>query len=266
MIYIIHHDDTDGFGSAFAAWKKFGDNAKYYPINHGQPFPIKEELQKEDDVYILDFSFPDIMPEISEKCNLIVIDHHKTAIDKYSKYTWFHHDITKSGCVLSWEYFNQEQEVPLILLYVQDWDLWKFELPNTQIIHPTIEIYKGIFSWWAYISFGSKETWDQLLNESKIIAKHQSHIINLFVNSSWKINFEGYVAAVVNAPYPFISDTCDALLRTFPEADLAISIVVGCGYHSWSLRSRMSSDIDVGALALKHGGGGHKHASGFKID
>ena len=27
-IYVLHHNDTDGYGAAYAAWKKFGDGAK----------------------------------------------------------------------------------------------------------------------------------------------------------------------------------------------------------------------------------------------
>lgn len=37
MIYVLYHDKCyDGFGAAFAAWKKLGENeVKYMPASYG---------------------------------------------------------------------------------------------------------------------------------------------------------------------------------------------------------------------------------------
>lgn len=51
---IIHHFDADGFGAAYAAWTKFGDDAEYLSINYGDPVPDVAGRE----VFILDFSFP----------------------------------------------------------------------------------------------------------------------------------------------------------------------------------------------------------------
>lgn len=37
------------------------------------------------------------------------------------------------------------------------------------------------------------------------------------------------------------------------------------GYRKYSLRSVPNGGIDVSEIAAKFGGGGHKHAAGFKI-
>ena len=55
---VIYHDHcTDGFGAAFCAWLKFGDEAEYVPMNYG----FKEENIPKyagRDVFMFDFSWP----------------------------------------------------------------------------------------------------------------------------------------------------------------------------------------------------------------
>ena len=39
LIAVIYHADCiDGFGAAYAAWRKFGDAARYLPMHHGDPW------------------------------------------------------------------------------------------------------------------------------------------------------------------------------------------------------------------------------------
>ena len=70
-LVIYHADCTDGYGSAFAAWLKFGDEAEYLPMQYGQVKTVAEMNSVlstagipfgEGEVYILDFSLPkDVM-------------------------------------------------------------------------------------------------------------------------------------------------------------------------------------------------------------
>ena len=63
-LVIYHANCTDGFGAAFAAWLKLGDEAGYLPMEYnknpnnyfgGRPIA---QWARDTDVYILDFSFP----------------------------------------------------------------------------------------------------------------------------------------------------------------------------------------------------------------
>ncbi len=49
---LYHADCPDGFGAAWAAWKKFDDRAMYPPVRHNEP-PPKEIAGKA--VYTVDF-------------------------------------------------------------------------------------------------------------------------------------------------------------------------------------------------------------------
>ncbi len=39
IVVIYHKHCPDGFGAAYAAWKKFGDAAEYLPASYGDPVP-----------------------------------------------------------------------------------------------------------------------------------------------------------------------------------------------------------------------------------
>ena len=40
IVVIYHAPCPDGFAAAYAAWRKFGDNASYLSAGHGQLFDV----------------------------------------------------------------------------------------------------------------------------------------------------------------------------------------------------------------------------------
>jgi len=36
IVVLYHANCLDGFGAAYAAWKKFGDTADYIPVQYGE--------------------------------------------------------------------------------------------------------------------------------------------------------------------------------------------------------------------------------------
>ena len=76
---IYHADCIDGFGAAYAAWRKFGDAARYLPMHHGDPW--QPEDFADQIVYILDFSFPP--PQLTALARsaraVTQLDHHASA-------------------------------------------------------------------------------------------------------------------------------------------------------------------------------------------
>ena len=53
-ILVLYHDDADGFGAAWAAWRKVGDAARYHAVNYGWPAPDCRGIKL---LYILDFCY-----------------------------------------------------------------------------------------------------------------------------------------------------------------------------------------------------------------
>ena len=87
-IYIVYHKvDFDGVCSAAIVYWTLKEHNNNYninlvPINHGEVFDLWDKVDTNDDVYMVDFSLPiEELILLNDITNLILIDHHKTAID-----------------------------------------------------------------------------------------------------------------------------------------------------------------------------------------
>ena len=94
---IYHANCTDGFGAAYSAWKLLGNRAEYYACSHGQKPPDVEGKN----VVVLDFSFDNKTTKKLIKLaeNLLVIDHHKSAMVELHDISNTFFDMTKSGAM-----------------------------------------------------------------------------------------------------------------------------------------------------------------------
>ena len=115
-IVIIHHNDMDGFVSAMIAFKfykkKWDERVEYvfFSSDYNDEFDLTE-LSPLDTVVIVDYSVPvQVADELLEKTNAIVwIDHHVTAIAKYSGHKFNdvagYRSIGLSASELTWLFF-----------------------------------------------------------------------------------------------------------------------------------------------------------------
>jgi len=162
---LYHADCPDGFGSAYAAWLRFGASARYRAMHHGQPREMGEIAGH--DVFILDFSFaPDVLEAMAALAGSVVqIDHHASARQPWAARLkkvadgreGFSHpalpltvifDLGKSGVRLTWEYFHPDCPVPLVLRHVEDVDLWRFALPGSRPIARALRLLPDDFAAW----------------------------------------------------------------------------------------------------------------------
>ncbi len=110
--FVLYHAHcADGFGAAWAAWKRFGAEARYLAVQHGAPAP---SLPEGSEVYILDFAYTRAETETIRRraASLRVIDHHRTAEEELRGLDYATFDNRKSGAVLSWEFFHPGKPVP----------------------------------------------------------------------------------------------------------------------------------------------------------
>ncbi len=268
-IYVLYHADcTDGFGAAWSAWQKFGGEAVYIPVKHGEAPP---EIPDDAQVFILDFSYPrkTLLNLYKRVATLVVIDHHATAADDLKGLAFARFDMTKSGAVLAWEYFV-DSNVPTILKYVQDRDLWKFKLPNSHAVAKALQYLPksgmDAFPHWQ-LAAGEIEGGEENPSFAGYVTRgefetqlEEFHIANLCRNVA-TTSIGGYDVPTVNSPV-FQSEIAHSLLQLHPDAPfVAVYYVEGNGNVKWSLRSR--SDFDCSTVAKQYGGGGHPQACGF---
>lgn len=279
--FVIYHDNcADGFAAATVAYLCFGDAATYLPAQYGKPFPGIPDGAR---VFILDFSWP-YNPEAREKLNelaertiLTVIDHHKTAAESL-KGRWFaHFEEHKSGAVMAWEYFRDYDpdsvfgEVPELLLYVQDRDLWRWELPSSKAVSAGLAARPKVLAEWAQMLREGYVEILNLKNEGAAILRYQKLLVEQIVANRRVVHLGRWKFTAVNTQ-TLMSECCDRLLEMGEEAGEPHEFVAAYFYEpstqvdggvarKWSLRSRPGFDCSV--VAKEFGGGGHAQACGF---
>lgn len=267
---LYHAGCADGFGAAWAAWKKLGNEAVYIPVQYGQPYPPEIDSGVRE-VFIVDFSYPaDVLERIASSVErLTILDHHQTAEQPLKDFQAVAHtgyvdvrfDNTKSGAILAWEYFHLGEPLPYLLLLVQDRDLWKWELPMSREASAAIATYPFDFQKWDCLLWAATD--GSLVREGSAVLRYQAeqvkrHTANATINS-----VAGYQVPTVNAT-TLMSEIGEALCGKFPEAPFAATWLEKDGKRIFSLRSR--NGFDVGAVAKSQGGGGHQAAAGFTVD
>jgi oligoribonuclease NrnB/cAMP/cGMP phosphodiesterase (DHH superfamily) len=304
---IYHSPCTDGFGSAFAAWKFFSlrqktldgelkkigervgdkivDKVKFHPTNYGQKPPdVTGEY-----VLICDFSYPEAITRmmIQKAKGLLIIDHHKTAEKDLAliedQYKIF--DMKHSGAYLTWRYFFPTLPVPALISYIEDYDIWKKELPG----------HENFSAWFHTLPFDF-ELYDRYLDDDRFnldlntigpafrdlnqhyIEKACEHASLKSVRlktqvstptstkiDSTKVEDRFYLVAYLNTTI-LKSEIGSRLLTKYPQIDFSVVYSVsdlGEGTN-FSLRSD-DQHVDVSQVAKAYGGGGHRNAAGVRL-
>ncbi len=259
-VILYHAECSDGFGAAWAAWKKFGQDADYIPVYHDHPLP--EGLVNKD-IYTLDFTFPmDLTKQlISQNKKVTSIDHHITAKDIISLTQDYLFDNDHSGSVLAWKYFHQKP-VPKILEYVEDTDLWRFKLPNSREIFSVVALYDRNFEDWNMLAEKMDDSvmFNFFVSEGDLLIKHESKLIDEIIRQNCQtVEFEGIETFCVNATL-FGSQIASVLATTKPPIG-----IVWSQHKDYIKVSLRSNGFDVSKLAAKYGGGGHIRAAGFSL-
>lgn len=264
-ICIYHANCCDGMGAAWVVRKALnGDgNAEFIPATYQAELPDVTGAH----VIIVDFSYKqDQMRELAAQAkSILVLDHHKTALQELAPLLedgiiQGKFDMNHSGAMLAWMWFFPQVEPPALIKHIQDRDLWRFNLPGTREIQSALYSFPMDF-----------ETWDMLMSiDTSILYKqgiaidraHKKNVQGLVEFVSYRDTIAGFDVPVLNCNYMFASDA---------GHELAKGEAFSATYYDteenrkYSLRSSEDGGIDVSEIAVKFGGGGHRHAAGFKI-
>src|SRR3989344_7004537 len=263
IVILYHGGCPDGFGSAYAAWKKFGDAAEYIPVKHGRPAPGGLAGKK---LYFIDFCYPkDIMaPLIKEAASVTVLDHHLGNRDVVESMPEYVFDDKRSGATIAWNYFHPDVPVPKLLKYVEDGDLYLFKLPDSRAAISYMYAQPFHFDVWDTLSAKLENDADRavLIERGKVYAEHFAILVEQIANKATLILFEGFECYLASAAGMFSSDVGNLLARMRPP----LGIVVNIHADILSVSLRSDTSVDVSAIARKYGGNGHPQAAGFELN
>jgi len=279
---VLHHIDPDGYCAAGIVRYHTDSSplSETVGMNFGYKIPWNK-IKRARKVYMVDFSLPPHeMAKIRDMVgyeNFIWIDHHKTVIEdieKSGQRLKGLREIGKSGCELTWEWFNGSvNPMPKSIKMIGRYDVWDIEYSDARIrkedLFPLVTGVKfhdpdgDSDSFWFKL-FESEEYCDQVINEGRICYEYQKVMFAKHCNShSFDMEWEGHRFLVVNAL------NCNSQMFESKWDVNKYDAMLAYGYTNKNYSVSMYTDkegIDVGALAHKYGGGGHVGAAGMSFD
>lgn len=288
-LIIYHSPCSDGFAAAWVAHIKY-PHAEFVKGIYGELPPDCTDR----DVFLLDFSYKrDVLSSIVAAAKRVtVLDHHKTAeadleglLGPNCGQLRGKFDMTKSGARLAWEWFFPNEPVPWLVQIVEDRDLWRFALPHSQELNAVLFSHEQDFLIWSNLDVALRHADHRarMVAEGSALLRKQNKDVRELVEllchrlEFWKLepanpsnmNYYGGISAAVpqtvlcaNLPYNYASEAGNLMAKGEPFA--ATYYQDAKGDFVFSLRSD-ENGVDVSEIAMRYGGGGHKHAAGFRI-
>lgn len=277
MNYIFYHSNCmDGLCAAWVIWyalqnKRAIDEADItlQAVHYQAPLP-EFDYQRQDIVYIVDFSYPrEVLIALAEKCEVVVLDHHASAEKQLSDLPFAYFDMNRSGAGMAWEYFyGTESEKPYVVEMVQDRDLWKFEVPGTKAFSTALQDNprRHDMMFWTAMVMQDQSIVRELIADGTVLLNNIDGILKNFIEKKkYKIiTWCGYQVALFNTTVLF-SEMGEYAYQQL-QIDFSMSYFINAdGRVIFSLRAPKNG-VNVGELATTFGGGGHPGAAGFSYE
>ena len=282
MKCFYHSADLDGHCSGAIVKFKYPE-CEMFGINYGDEFPWGI-IQKGETVFMVDFGLQPFFPNmlnLNAKCNLIWIDHHKSAIQEYEAARLndpelaipgaLCFDNSQAGCELTWEYLF-DTKVPRFVKLLSQYDVWNHSEPTTLPFQFGLRLYNtipdedGMELWHDLLDMdGSFENMtNQIIEQGKLILRYNKQENEKYCSAcSFETELDGLRCIAINKMLTN-SQIFDSVWDD-KKYDAMLTFGFRKGMWTVSLYSDRE-DVDVSAIAKARGGGGHKGASGFQCE
>jgi hypothetical protein len=273
-LVIYHRTDFDGLFCREIAKKSFGEGAAYLGWDYGDlPPVVGPEFHT---LYLLDLSIPSLMADP----RLVWIDHHKTAIDTYPATIPGDRIDGVAACRLAWQWFfsaapaSKQAYVdrlvaePLAVRLAGEYDIWDKRDPRAELFQHGLRSCDLTDLWPRLLDDSEGGAGDQLVaellahGEGMAYAKREANA-SFIREFGFDVEWEGLRFLAAN------SARCNSHLFTAglrPDHDACLAF--GFTGREWKISlygAPGKPDLDLSAIAKRHGGGGHRQACGFKV-
>ena len=205
--------------------------------------------------------------EMQERAqSLLVLDHHETAERELEGLDYCIFAQGKSGARMTWEHFFDPRsqgsldDVPWLVAYTEDRDLWKWELTDSKAVNAALASYPRDFSVWDSIAEKGPQV---MASEGEAILRFQHRLIRPRVKHHGWTTISGFRVPITNATF-LTSEIGNALATGHPFS--AVFFIRPDSKVVYNLRSKGTDAADVGSIARSYGGGGHKNAAAFTLE
>lgn len=299
IVVIYHSADFDGLFCREIARKYFGDKAEYIGWDYGDPIPARKWFNAETDgsptteLYMLDISVDGLM----DYPGLVWIDHHASAMKKFSPDIRGWRIDGVAACRLAWNYFftanrarnpmldecitlptkqdfvDRKVDEPYAVRLAGEYDIWDKRNPDCDVFQQALRAQPLTPELWTSL-LDSRIHPDAKIQRSELTVRSlipQGRAIqysadeanaSLMRDVAFELNWEGLRFLAINKPRGN-SRTFAAGVR--PEHDALLTFY--WLRNKWRISlygSPHRPDLDLSTIAVKYGGGGHKQACGFE--
>ncbi|APU89011.1 strong similarity to phosphohydrolase [Virus Rctr197k] len=288
---IFHANCHDGVTALWAATRRLPD-ADMYAGKYDEP-PDLERLRGCDVVFV-DFCWRRAaMVAVREVASsVLVLDHHKTAMDAMvgqgenfvdmrswsGPITWERHlenitqdadegvhnsiymlfDMERSGAGIAWDVLMSGNPRPLLIDYVEDRDLWRFKLIGSREVHAACSSFP--LSLVARTMLMAMPI-QKLIDDGSVILRYHNKLVETAAGHAIMAELGGHTVPTLACPnIELAPDIGHKLAQGHPFAAIYVDRSDGSRYYQ--LRSS-SEGLDVGEIAQRLGGGGHRNAAGY---
>lgn len=273
-VCIYHNADFDGIFCREIAKKFLPKDTEFIGWNYGDPAP---EVAPDAHLYMLDISVDELMSHP----NLIWVDHHKSAMEKYGALPGYQIDGV-AACRLAWQWFHPDNfglpeftktdfvsrhvNEPLAVRLAGEYDIWDKRDPRTDVFQfglRSVELQEG--DWNCLLTEDGKGVVEELVTNGELLQRYQQESDSSVVrHRSFLIEFEGLKFLALNTA------RCNSLtfaVRDIPETghDALMGFYWNGKWNVSLYHALHRKDLDLSLIAVKHGGGGHRGACGFNL-
>ncbi len=277
-VCIYHKNCNDGFCAAYVLYshlKSIGrktSSVEFIAASHTDK-SIDEIVDKIEgkSVLIVDFSYDKetLLEMASIASDILVVDHHKTAMDDLKDLSFAVFDMSKSGAGLLWDLINGPDSRMRLINIVEDRDLWKWEVPCSREITRYINLLPYDFEVWDKLAADLETTsgFLDITDKSFLLTEYHNALVKNVGDYSRlaELHIDNVcvkVRLITVGVKGLISDSCDYVLQNTDDVDVVCCYtVLPTGDISVSVRSRPSFDSSF--ISKSFGGGGHAQSSGF---
>lgn len=289
-LVIYHKADWDGIFSREICRRFYRDKAEYLGWDYGNPVPVVEPGRE---VVMVDISVDGLM----DHRPLIWIDHHASAMAKFSPEIRGYRIDGVAACRLAWQWFftgnvsrnptletymtlpdkqafiDRKVVEPYAVRLAGEYDIWDKRDPDADVFQQALRSRPLDDDYWANLLNASLHP-DTNTQRSELTARALmpgGHAIqfssdeanaSLMRDCAFKLDWEGLSFLAVNKPR--------GNSRTFAAAVNAKDDALMTFYWSrnkWRVslyHAPHNTGIDLSKIAVKYGGGGHRGACGFE--
>jgi len=268
-----HTSDLDGRCSG-AIVKHYERDCELVPIDYGYKSNLKH--LRDEIVYMVDFTLEPFsrMIDLDKRTDLVWIDHHKSAIDEAKKRGFDPmglRDCRYAACELTWKYCFPNKDIPFGVSLLGRYDVWDHQwlMQGDRSVVLMFQYGMRILDTdpssqiWSKILECDDLFIDQVTTTGRAVAQYVEIDNERYAHGySFTTEFEGYNCICCNRGMTnsklfdtIWDEKSHDLMVTFCRTRNALWLV-----HLYTTHRA----VDCGAIAKRHGGGGHQKAAGFR--